>query len=346
MISKRSIFLTLLLILALFIAVSFIGCGVVDDDYDDAVWADDDDDDDDDDDEDDDDDDDSGPTWTGTEMVFVDTYEGLVNITLNGLPSFMWEDPEDGVTKQAMYIQTVVDAAIDKITSVDIETDGYRFNFVAADQYNIFDQKLYGDFTQLPDYATLSDGWFIEYIETIGGGDYTDIQVIWDETLEYPTFMSARMMNGGTIGMIEELYFDGDFDITVEYSAKGLKGAVSLLNAPAFYDGADLAVYLSYIVNTAALNEFDPKTYDYGFNLISNDASGNYDLLADHLGDDTSLLPAWKESAFGKDIMHGWVKTNGTDGFTAFFDTDSGFDIEYNVDYMDGGAIVVYDLTD
>ena len=340
MLAKKNFILILLLLAVMLLAVSFTGCG--DDDDDDEITEQDDDDDDDDTVDDDDDDDTTGPVWEGTERVYVYLAGGLVMVNMEGLSMYMWTDPEDGVSKQAMLVQTVVDAAIEKVTSEEVGTDGIKFNFIGADEYNILVNKLFGDFSTLPDYDDLAKGWFIQYEESIGGGDYIDIKVVWDDSLAYEDFMSARMMNGGTVGFVEELYFDGDINVTVDYAAKGAKGSVSLLDMPAFYDGDDLAVYLSLIVNKAALSEFDPKTFDYGFNLIG---SGEWNLLVDGLLDDTSLLPVWIDKTLGKDIMHGWIKYTEVDGYHVFFDTDTGFDPMYNVLLMDGGSIMVHDLS-
>jgi len=341
-------FMVLLSILALLVmGAAIAGCGDDDDDDDDDDDAVDDDDDDatgddetgDDDPSDDDTgDDDDDIVWTGNESVLVSTPDGDVTVELNGLEAFMWTDPEDSTDKPAVLVKTVVDAAFAK----DFDPADYKFNFAASDGYNILSKKLDGDYRTLPFYDDLELGWFIEYEED--GGKVTDIQIIWDDTLGYENFMGAKMMNGGTIEMVENILFEDSATVTVAYGTKG-KAAVELQGLPAFYDegNAVYAVYLHHIVLDAALEEFDPKNKVYNFNFISNDADGNWS-LADNL-DPADPLPLWLDYDFNKDIHNGWIEDAGDDGYRLFWSEDSGFSGMYKVKHMDGGYIDCYDIT-
>ena len=339
--SSRWIYL-LMLVVWMALTLSLAGCGDDDDDDDDDDATDDDDDDsaddDDDDSGDDDDDDDTGPTWDGDERVYVRTPDSLIEVLLDGLPSFMWTDPDDGLSKQAMYVSTVVD---DALAAKDGEVDptNYKYNFVAVDEYDILAAKLDGDWRTLPAYADLDKGWLIQYEEEIA--KYVDLRVIWDSSLGYEDFMSARMMDGGTVEMVENVLFDQDITVTVTYPLKGLYVDVNLNGLPAFNDGGTLAVYLHHIVWEAALDNFDPKTYDYIFDFITNATGGNWSLLVDGLGHDTNGLPVWKDSENDKDIHHGWIKDNGT-SYELFWDVATGFDATYSIENMEDGKIVVW----
>jgi hypothetical protein len=336
---ERTSFLILLLIAALLVPLAS-GCGDDDDDDDDDATDDDDDNGDDDDSTDDDDDDATGETWPGDQTMFVDTPDGAVEVTLTGLPAFTWNDPEDGLDKTAILAQTIVDEAL---ASKETDPADYKFNFVATDNYDVLAKKLDGDYRVLPTYANLEDGWFIEYEEE--DAKYTDLRVIWDEALMFETFMSARLMDGGTISMVENVLFDQHVEIEVSMVTKVPGVTVDLFGLPAFFDedNSTLAVHLHLVVWEAAFAEFDPKNFDYEFNFISNDNDGNWN-LDDNL-DPADPLPLWKDYDFDKDIHHGWIEDAGADGYRLFWDDATGFDGTYKVKHMDDGYIEVIDIT-
>ena len=343
----------LLLLLAVFFAFSSFGCGDDDDDEeddedddddatDDDTSDDDDDTTDDDDDATDDDDDDDDTPWEGGEKVFVEVPGGgLVMVSMSDVGAFEWTDPDDGLTKQAAYIQDVVNEAIPETKEEDITT--YRFNFVAADNYDILAQKLAGDFRELPTYAQLAQGWFIQYEQN--PTKFTDLKVIWDDVLGFSSFMSAKMMNGGTIVSVEETYYIETATINVNYHSKGEKGAVNLSGLPAFYDddGA-LSIRLQLIVLEAALSGLDPDTYNYAFDFIN---LGGESLLDDYLGSDINQLPVWSDKNSAEDLVSGWVRLNaGATAHQLFWDATTGYSADYNMSDMNGGTIEVYTLSD
>lgn len=347
----KQIYWVLLLLLAGLFIFSTIGCSSDADDEEDTADDDvtddddstaDDDSTDDDDDTTDDDDDDDDTLWEGTEQVFVELPDGgLVQVSMSDIPAFTWTDPDDGLTKQAAYLQNVVDEAVPDTKEYDIAD--YRFNFVAADDYDILVEKLAGDFRELPTYTQLEQGWFIQYEQN--PTKFTDLKVIWDEILGFDSFMGAKMMNGGTIVSVAETYYEDNATITVSFNSKGEKGSVNLNGLPAFYDddGA-FSIRLQLIVLEGALSGFDPYTYNYAFDFIN---SVDESLLDDFLGSDVGLLPVWNDKTNGKDLLHGWVRLN--DGATAhklYWDASTGFGAEYGMMDMNGGEIVVYVLSD
>ena len=335
--------LALMILLLCAALVPVVGCGDDDDDDDDTGADDDDsadDDDDDDDTGDDDDDDDTGPTWEGSERVYVLIDGALIEVMLQGLSSFTWTDPEDSMDKQAVLVSTVVDAALASDKEDEIDPTAYKYNFINADDDSVLGQNLDGDFRTLPAYADLPKGWFVQYEEN--GYKYTDLRVIWDDSLNYEDYMKAIMMNGGTLEMVENILFDQDVAVTVSYMLKGLSAEVNLSGLPAFDDDGALAVPLHLIVREAALDSFDPETFDYFFDFISNNADGNWSLLEDGLGSNTGLLPVWQDYANDKDIHHGWIKNADPDGYKLFWDPATGFDGTYQVDQMDAGKIIVW----
>jgi len=301
--------------------------------------GDDDDDDDDDDTTDDDtadDDDDDDITWSGDESVVVDTPDGAVEVELNGLPAFMWTDPEDDTEKMAVLVSTVVDEAFAK----DFDPADYKYTFIASDGYNLYN-KLDGDYRVLPFYEDLELGWFIQYEEE--EEKFQDIRVIWDDSLGFENFMSARLMNGGTIGMIENVLFDEDVYIDVEYMDKGAKTTVNLNGMPAFYDADQdsMAVYIHLIVLDGELEEFDPKNKFYEFNFIGSDDWSLMDEL-----DPGEPLPIWEDDENSQDIHHGWIAYDGEEnGWRAFWDDETGFSGMYKVKMMDGGTIQANEYT-
>jgi hypothetical protein len=341
---NHRLFLLISLLAAIAVPFAGLGCGDDDDDDDDNDDTSDDDTDDDDTTDDDTTDDDTtdddtgGETWTGEESVTIATPDGDVAVDLAGLPAFLWTDPEDATEKLAVLVRTVVDAAF---TSKDFDPADYKFNFVASDGYDILAKKLDGDYRGLPSYDELQDGWFIEYEETEPTA-HTDIKVIWDEALGYPAFMSARFMDGGEIGMVENVLYDQDVTVNVVYATKGFKAAVNLIGLPAFDDGGTLAVRLNHVVAEAALEGFDPKTIDYAFNFIAND---DYNLLVDKLAGDTSLLPVWNDFDFSKDIHHGWLEDGGADGTKVVWDPVTEFPGFYGIKHLEDGTIEVWDVT-
>ena len=347
---RKNWLLFLLAALTLLLAFSVLGCGDDDDDNNDAdddSGADDDsaadDDAADDDSAVDDDtqpDDDTGTdVWTGNETIIVSTPDGPVTVELNGLPAFTWNDPDDGLDKTAVYLSVVVEQAF---SGKEFDPADYKYNFLASDGYNILSQKLDGDYRALPSYADLEKGWFIEYEEE--GGKYIDIEVVWDDSLGFSNFMGAKMMDGGTIEMVENILFDQSVTVEVVWATSGAKTAVDLNGLPAFDDGGTLAVYLHLIIWEAALEDFDPKTYTYAFNFISNDDDGNWSLLDNLSG--IGDLPVWLDYETNKDIHHGWIEDAGEDGYRLFWDEATGFTGMYSVKFMNGGTIEVYDVTE
>ena len=336
--NQRWLVLFALLACIAFLAIA-INCGDDDDDDgDDDVVDDDvaDDDTADDDVADDDvaDDDSTEVLWDGDESVVIATPDGNVEVDLNGLPAFIWTDPEDQTDKQAVLVKTVFDEALAK----DFDVADYKYNFVATDGYNILTWKLDGDYRQLPAYDDLPLGWFIPYEDD-------DLRVIWDESLEFPGFFSTHSMNGGTIEMVENILFDQHVNVTVDYQAKGIKATVDLFGMPAFDDEGTMAVYLHLIVLDAALEEFEPpKDIDtYRFNFISNDTDGNWNLEDDL--DPGEELPLWEDYEGSQDIHHGWIKNTDTDGYRLFWHEDTAYAGHYGVKHMDDGYIEVIPAT-
>jgi hypothetical protein len=325
--------------LALALAFVLASCGDDDDDND-AGAADDDNADDDnaDDDAADDDDNDDDSTWTGTETVSVATPDGTVPVALNGLPAFTWNDPEDGVDKPAILLSTVVNAAFAKKA---FDPADYKYNFAATDGYNVLNQKFDGDYRALPAYDQLAQGWFIAYEDEDTGN--ADLRVIWDEALNFPKSLGVKLMNGGSIQMVENILFDQSVTVNVSLQPGGSPTAVNLSGLPAFYDGETLAVCLHLIVLEAALEGFDPENFDYEFNFVSNDADGNWS-LADNL-DDGQSLPVWLDYDTSKDVHHGWIEDAGDDGYRLFWDEATGFTGKYGVKHMDDGEIQAFELT-
>jgi hypothetical protein len=337
----------MMVLIAILAFAGTMSCGDDDDDDDDDATEDDDDavdddddaTDDDDDATDDDDDDATGPVWEGSEIVFVDTPQGEVQVSLAGLPAFEWTDPEDELTKQAIYVKTVIDKGIENLA---LDPAGLKIGFTAADGYSPLSQKYDGDFRQLPAYGDMDKGWFIQYEQE--PEKWTDIQVIWDESLNLPNFMGVKQMNGGQINMVEEILFDETVTIQVNFADEVVKAAVDLNGLPAFYDeDEDLCVYTHHIVLEAALEAFDPETYTYVFDFI---ADNGWSLLADGLGDDQGLLPGWLAED-DKDIHHGWIKNTEEDGFRLFWDDATGYDAEtYGVKNMEDGDIIIYTVVE
>jgi hypothetical protein len=342
-----NLILWVLLLTAVLMAVGFVSCGGGDDDDDDTVaGAGGDDDDLDNPDDDDDftgDDDDSSLTWVGEQVVYFATYDGKVPVHLDGLDAFEWTDPDDGLAKAAVLLSTVAEQAFSQIPNATIDPAGYRFNFVSGNGDDILEADLGGDFRGLPDFAAMEKGWFVEYEEETPG-KFADVRVAWDSSLGYEDFMNARKMNGGTISMVEELYFDKDVSIDVSFSGKAAKGTVNLNGLPAFMDGADLSVMVNMVVLKAGLSGFDAENGKYVINFITNADGGNESLLT-NLGDDQTLLPKWDDLSGSKDIHHGWLKDTVTDGYGLFWDPSTGYSADYDLTQMDNGSIVVYDVT-
>jgi hypothetical protein len=342
-----------LLLVCLLMASSMVialGCGDDDDDDDDDAVDDDavDDDDDDDttgddddttgDDDDDDDDDDDG--WVGAQEVIVSTPEGDVTIALAGMATAEYTDPDTSDVYVGVSIAEVVDAAVAKA----VDPSGYKFNFIASDGYNVLTKKLDGDFRGLPAYDDLDLGYFVLCGEGCDAPD--DIMAVWDESLAFPSFLSAKYMDGGTMGLVEEVLFDESCSITVEYGTlTKQKAVVDLMGLPAFTDDdGDLSVAIHHVILEAALEEFDPKTFTYVFNFIAEDG---YDLL-EHIegyGDTVEDLPLWLDYEDGKDVHNGWIKNTTEDGFRAFWAESTGFPGSYGVGLLDGGTIEAYDIT-
>jgi len=326
-----------LIILLLFGFAAVFGnlaCGDDDDDNDDNDTTADDDDATDDDDA-PDDDDATGETWEGDQTVFVMTPTGQVEVELNGLPTTTYTDPESKDVHVAVNIQDVVDQA-------SFDSTGYKFYFIATDDFNALAKSLDGDFRPLPEYTQLAQGWFIEYEEE----GVTDIEAVWDEGLGYSGYMFAKMMDGGTIAIVENILFDQNVTINVDFGTVPAKAAVNLNGLPAFYDGdGDLSVWAHHVILEAALDGFDPKEYYYAVNFIANDG---YSLL-DHLiqyGDDVLDLPWWKDYEAGKDVHNGWIKNTDEDGYRVFWAESTGFSGSYSVGLLENGTIEVIDITD
>lgn len=288
-------------------------------------------------DDDTDDDADDDITWEGDETVYVQMRdEEPIEVELNGLPAFLWHDPEDNTDKQAILLKTVVDTAKPNCN----ERFYFKYNFIATDGYNVLNQKLDGDYRDLPGYDELEMGWFVQYEEE---GKYKDIKIVWDEDLGYPKFMGVRMMNGGTIQGVENILYDKHVTVNVGYATTKSYTAVDLYGLPAFESEDGLSVYLHHIIWEANLANFDPKTKDYAFNFIGNDG---FNLLVDKLGGDLGLLPVWQDFENSKDVHHGWIYDAGeTDGYRINWDAVTGFANYYKVKHMDNGYIEVYDVT-
>ena len=285
-----------------------------------------------------DDDSDDAVSWTGNENVNVDLGAGPVEVPLNGLPAFTWNDPDDGLDKTALLVQTVVDEA-SKSAPADL-----KYNFICTDTYNILTQKLDGDYRKLPTYDQLAQGWFIEYDESMS--KYTDIKIVWDTALGFPKSFGAKLMDGGTIQGVENVLFGEHATFNVGFATKKAYTAIDLYGMPAFDDAGTPAVYLHLVILEAALAGFDPKNKVYAFNFTSNDTDGNWDLLVQKLGGDTSLLPVWTDTVNNKDMHHGWIENAGaTDGVKVIWDAATGFPGYYKVKHMDSGYIDVYDIT-
>ena len=337
---KRLFSLLLMVLFALSTLFVAAGCSG-DDDDDDAADDDASDDDASDDDADDDvadddatDDDSVGDTWTGDETVTISTPEGDVDVDLNGLAAFAWTDPEDGVVKQAVLVSTVVEAAF---AAKDFDPADYKYNFIATDDYDILAMKADGDFRILPSYEQLAQGWFYEYVDE--DTSLTDIQVFWDEDLGLPGYMGAKLMNGGTIQMVENNLFTESVTVTVTYPDVSGEVVVNLQGMPAFDDEGVQAVYLHLIVLEANFADFDPDTYTYEFNFISNDDDGNWSLKEDlDIGEE---LPTWEDFESSQDMHHGWIENTAEDGYRLFWDDATGFPGKFSVKFMDEGTIEV-----
>ena len=326
------LFVMLLVLASIFSLSLMIACGDDDDDDDDAT-----DDDATDDDATDDDDDDG---WPGDQTIQVVTADGEATASLAGLTIYEYTDPETGDVYDAVSIQEVVAQVVTDATTVD----GYVANFVASDGYDIYRQRLDGDYRPLPTWDNLALGWFILCGEDCDEAD--DIKAVWDESLNFESFMGARYMKGGTMEFVELVLFDEAATVTVQYGDVPAKGAVDLQGLPAFVDGdGDLAIYLHHVVNEAALEDFEPKDLTYVFDFIGND---DYSLLAHIMeyGDTVLDLPYWKDYDEGKDIHHGWIKNGDVDGYKVVWDEATGFGGSYSCKHMDDGTIEVIDVTD
>jgi hypothetical protein len=272
-------------------------------------------------------------------MVKVATPDGEVDVQLFGLDAFQWTDPDDSTVKQAVLVSTVVDQAV---APAKFDPTAYKYDFIATDGYDILANKLDGDYRGLPTFDNLALGWFIEYPDE--DTQQTDIEVVWDDSLGFPKFMGAKLMNGGTIELVENVLFDQDVHVSVVMRPDGTPVDVNLNGLPAFDDNGALAVYLHLIVLEAALDGFDPKTYTYDFNFISNDADGNWS-LQDNL-DAGQTLPLWLDFTNSQDIHHGWIENTADDGYRLFWDAATGFPGKYGVKHMDDGTIEAYVVTD
>jgi hypothetical protein len=319
----------LFLILAFLFAGLLTACGDDDDDDDSG-------DDDTADDDDDDNDTSPGDTWPGDQTVVVVTPDGEFTVSLNGLPMEEWTDPETSDVHPAVPLIAVVDKALEDSA---VEPNDYKFNFVATDDYDILAKKLDGDYRALPFYDDLALGWFIEYDET--GEKYIDIEIVWDESLGFENFMKAKLMDGGTIGMVENVLFDQDVTVNVVWGPTKAKTAVNLNGLPAFDDEGTLAIWVHHIILEGALEGFNPKERTYAFNFVANDG---YDLL----DDDTTLLdlPVWLDYDTFKDVHHGWIENTAEDGYRIFWDEATGFPGNFSMKFMEDGTIEAYDITD
>ena len=88
--------------------------------------------------------------------------------------------------------------ALESLSS-SVDASDYVYNFVGSDGWSILVNKLGGDASGLPTYEQLDRGRIIEYDDDGDG----DVRVRWDLGLNFPSYMGARMMNGGKIEMIE-----------------------------------------------------------------------------------------------------------------------------------------------
>lgn len=151
-------------------------------------------------DDDDDDDNDDGPIWEGAQEINLVTPDGVTTtIALYGMPVSTWTDAyDDDIEKTALSLQDYIDEALTEIGG-SITAANYVYNFIGSDDWSILAEKLGGDPSGLPTYEQLDRGRVIEYDDDGAG----DIRVRWDLGLNFSGWMAARMMNGGTIEMIE-----------------------------------------------------------------------------------------------------------------------------------------------
>jgi hypothetical protein len=152
--------------------------------------------------DDDDDNDDDETGWEGAEEVNLVTPDGVTTtVALYGMSVSSWVDADDDDTEKiALSLQTFIDEALEggSVTASD-----YRYNFIGSDGFDILARKLGGDVSGLPTYTDLARGRFIVYEEDDGlGNTWDDVRVRWDLGLNFPTYMAARMMSGGTIEML------------------------------------------------------------------------------------------------------------------------------------------------
>ena len=332
----------------LWLLVAVLACGFLaaacgdddDDDNDDAADDDTADDDAADDDAADDDDDNDDATWPGAQTVTIVTPDGDQTVSLTGLPMTEYTDPDSGDTYPAVAVQDVVDLAF---AAKDFDPADYKYNFIATDDYDVLSKKLDGDYRPLPSYDNLALGWFIEYDET--GEKYTDIEIVWDASLGFESFLGAKMMDGGTVEMVENVLFDQDVYITVEWAEVPTKAEVNLNGLPAFDSEGELAVPLHLVIAEAALENWNPKEQSYAFNFIASD---DYSLLEHVEGEGGTVLdlPYWLDYENGKDVHAGWIKNTEEDGYRIFWDEATGFPGSYSMSLMDGGTIQTFDITD
>lgn len=143
------------------------------------------------------------------------------------------------------------------------------YNFIASDGFDIFSEKAEGNIAVLPVPLELEKG-FLNF-------DGEDLVVGWDPALNFPKFMGAKMMAGGTIEVTPipatvTMVHIGDVRATVDLSALPTQDIVDY-KLPE--DGAVKSVEFTAVLAAAAA--VGPENYVY--KMYGNDGWSNNDEL-------------------------------------------------------------------
>ena len=147
-----------------------------------------------------------------------------------------------------------------------------HYNFVGNDGFSILDNKLEGDKGGLPYYGEMEHGFL--YWETDDEGN-TYIRVGWDESVDFPKFMKAKGMDGGTIEVSPIA------DTTVIMIAGEVRTAIDVTTLATTdvedykhpEDGLQPMVPLTAMFEAAGITDADGYTY----RIIGNDGFANGD---------------------------------------------------------------------
>lgn len=122
-------------------------------------------------------------TLTGTITVKAGEAETVVD--LSTLETTTFED------KLAVRLTRIVEVAALELPF------NYHYNFIGNDGFNVLVDKMEGDYSKLPWWLELNQGYvyFDQEKETL--------RIAWDESLGFPGSLSAKGMDGGTIEAVE-----------------------------------------------------------------------------------------------------------------------------------------------